>query len=72
MKRKRELTLALSDLPTSKTACKKAPVHPLPPGADDGNRFRAAFIPTYKQWVGMQANPWVILDSIAIDVLQTI
>ena len=72
MKRKCELTLAPSDIPTSKMAHKKAPVLPLPPGADDGNRFHAAFIPMYEQWVGMQANPWVILDSIAIDVLQTI
>ena len=45
---------------------------PLPAGANVNNRFRLVFVPTYEWWVGMQANPWVILDSIAIDILQTI
>ena len=72
MKRKRELTLAPSDMPASKTARKKAPIPPLPAGADDANRFRLVFIPTYERWVGMQANPWVIPDSITVKVLQAI
>lgn len=36
------------------------------------NRFRLVFIPTYERWVGTQANPWVIPDDTAIQVLQTI
>ncbi|KAH9169057.1 hypothetical protein EDB89DRAFT_1908891 [Lactarius sanguifluus] len=44
----------------------------LPPGAEENNRFRAVFIPTYERWVRTQANPWVIPDDVAIPVLQSI
>jgi hypothetical protein len=44
----------------------------LPPGAETDNRFRAIFIPTYERWVGTQANPWVIPDTVAITILQAI
>lgn len=44
----------------------------LPPGTEEGNVFRAVFIPTYLRWVGTQANPWVIPDDVAVGVLQTI
>ncbi|KAH8984333.1 hypothetical protein EDB92DRAFT_1950889 [Lactarius akahatsu] len=44
----------------------------LPPGAEENNRFRAVFIPTYEWWVRTQANPWVIPDDVAIPVLQSI
>ncbi|KAH9019020.1 hypothetical protein EDB85DRAFT_1873448 [Lactarius pseudohatsudake] len=44
----------------------------LPPGAEENNRFRAVFIPTYERWVGTQANPWVIPDDVAMPVLQSI
>ncbi|KAI9431278.1 hypothetical protein H4582DRAFT_1822671 [Lactarius indigo] len=42
------------------------------PGAEENNRFRAVFIPTYERWVRTQANPWVIPDDVAISVLQSI
>ena len=70
MKRKRELTLTAVDMPTYKTAQKKT--SPLPAGANVNNQFHLVFIPTYKQWVGMQANPWVIPDGTTVQVLQTI
>ena len=63
---------APTDMPTSKTARKKAPVIPLPAAVDDDNQFRLAFIPTYERWVGTQANPWVIPDHVAIKALQAI
>jgi hypothetical protein len=44
----------------------------LPPGADDNNIFCGVFIPMYERWVGTQANPWVIPDSVAIVAMQTI
>jgi hypothetical protein len=44
----------------------------LPPGADNNNIFHRVFIPTYKQWVGTQADPWVTPDSVAIVAMQTI
>jgi hypothetical protein len=34
--------------------------------------FCGVFIPTYEQWVGTQANPWVIPDDVAIKTLQVI
>jgi hypothetical protein len=34
--------------------------------------FRGVFIPTYKQWVRTQANPWVIPDDVVIKTLQVI
>ena len=57
-------------LPTSKKACKK--MAPLPDGAELYNRFRRIFIPTYEHWVGMQSNPWLITDDVAVLVLQAI
>jgi hypothetical protein len=60
--------LTTVDMPAYKMTCKKTSA--LPAGADDNNRFQVVFIPTYKRWVGMQANPWVIPDSTAIQVLQ--
>ena len=30
------------------------------------------FIPTYEHWVGMQSNPWMITDDVAVPVLQVI
>ncbi|KAI9436203.1 hypothetical protein H4582DRAFT_2078814 [Lactarius indigo] len=56
--------------PVAKKARRK--VYSLPPGAEENNRFRAVFIPTYERWVGTQANPWVIPDDVAISVLQSI
>ncbi|KAI9431567.1 hypothetical protein H4582DRAFT_2084871 [Lactarius indigo] len=50
--------------PVAKKACRK--VYSLPPGAEENNRFHTVFIPTYKWWVGTQANPWVIPDDVAI------
>jgi hypothetical protein len=54
-----------------KKAWKKIPA-PLPTGAELHNRFRGIFIPTYERWVGMQPNPWLILDDVAVPVLQVI
>ena len=56
--------------PAAKKARKKCTA--LPPGAEENNRFRGVFIPTYERWVGTQANPWVIPDDVAIPVLQAI
>ncbi|KAH8991571.1 hypothetical protein EDB92DRAFT_665813 [Lactarius akahatsu] len=56
--------------------CKKYPtldLNPrLPPGAENNNRFRRVFIPTFERWFGTRANPWVISNFVAIPVLQTI
>ena len=30
------------------------------------------FIPMYERWVGMQSNPWMITDDVAVPVLQVI
>jgi hypothetical protein len=70
LKRKRELSLTAVGIPTYKETRKK--LSALPAGADNNNQFRLVFIPTYERWVGMQANPWVIPDGTAIQVLQTI
>ena len=72
LKRQREQApLPFSNLPTPyKKARKAIPV--LPDGAENFNRFRSVFIPTYERWAGTQANPWVIPDSVAVRVLQTI
>ncbi|KAH9170847.1 hypothetical protein EDB89DRAFT_1238786 [Lactarius sanguifluus] len=56
--------------------CKKYPtldlnLH-LPPGAENNNRFRRVFIPTFERWFGTRANPWVVSTFVAIPVLQTI
>ena len=56
--------------PTFKKTCKK--LSPLPVGAELHNRFRGIFIPTYERWVGMQSNPWLITDDVALPVLQDI
>ena len=45
---------------------------PLPDGAELYNQFRGIFIPTYERWVGMQSNPWLITDDVAVPVLQAI
>ena len=34
--------------------------------------FCRFFLPTYVRWVGAQANPWVLPDDVAINILQTI
>ncbi|KAF8259051.1 hypothetical protein EI94DRAFT_1814058 [Lactarius quietus] len=57
--------------PTFKKARKKIPA-PLPVGAELHNQFHGIFIPTYKRWVGMQPNPWLIPDDVAVPVLQVI
>ncbi|KAF8256394.1 hypothetical protein EI94DRAFT_1711617 [Lactarius quietus] len=57
--------------PTFKKAHKKIPA-PLPVGAELHNQFRGIFIPTYKRWVGMQPNPWLIPDDVTVPVLQVI
>ncbi|KAH8995781.1 hypothetical protein EDB86DRAFT_1064330 [Lactarius hatsudake] len=55
--------------------CKKYPtldlnLH-LPPGAENNNRFRRVFIPTFERWFGTR-DPWVVSTFVAIPVLQTI
>ncbi|KAF8263217.1 hypothetical protein EI94DRAFT_1807603 [Lactarius quietus] len=57
--------------PTFKKAHKKIPAL-LPVGAELHNRFRGIFIPTYKRWVEMQPNPWLIPDDVTVPVLQVI
>ncbi len=54
----------------AKKACKKS--SSLPFGAEENNQFHGVFIPTYKRWVRMQANPWVIPDDVTIPALQAI
>ncbi|KAH9159139.1 hypothetical protein EDB89DRAFT_1916774 [Lactarius sanguifluus] len=63
-------SVTLKQQPAAKKPCTGR--RSLPPGAEENNRFRTVFIPTYECWVRTQANPWVILDDIAIPVLQSI
>jgi hypothetical protein len=66
---KRELDdLTLTPVLTANKKNRKS----FPIAAEDENRFRGVFIPTYERWVGTQANPWVIPDDVAITTLQII
>ena len=71
LKRELDPDLILSPVPATNKRSRKR-FAPLPSGAEDGNRFRAVFIPTYERWVGSQANPWLIPDHVATRTLQTI
>lgn len=71
LKRKVDPDETMSPAPSSYKKQRKVQ-YPLPPGAEDDNKFRGVFIPTYERWVGTQDNPWVIPDNVAIRTLQTI
>jgi hypothetical protein len=54
----------------SKAARQRTTNKDLPPGSQDGNRFRRHFIPTFIKLVAAGNDPWVIVDKDAVILLQ--